>query len=840
MSTESSSNPASSASSTVGGPASYDHAAIEEKWQRQWLARTDWQVAVDSSKPKYYVLEMLPYPSGRLHMGHIRNYSIGDALARYKRMKGFNVLHPMGWDSYGLPAENAAIKNKVHPRQWTRDNIAYMKGQMQRFGFSYDWSKEISTCEPEYYRWNQWFFLKMLEKDIAYRRNSKVNWCPDCATVLANEQVVDGCCWRHETTPVQMKELEQWFFRVTKYADALLEDMGKLENWPDRVLAMQRNWIGKSVGARVDFQVAGFDDKITVFTTRVDTIYGATAVIIAAEHPLVEKLVNGVAGQDSIFEKIQAMRARRSSAATGETAKDGIFLGRFAVNPYTGEQAPIWVGNFVLMEYGTGAIMAVPGHDERDFEFAQQYRLPVKVVVGPERAAPEVAGSKVEAAFTEDGVSVNSGPFSGLTSAEARTKMIAHAVANGFGKGETTFRIKDWGVSRQRYWGTPIPVIYCGACGMVPVPESQLPVRLPENVQITGQGRSPLCEVPEFLKTTCPKCGGAAERETDTMDTFVDSSWYFFRYTNPALTTAAVDQQAVDYWFPIDQYIGGIEHAILHLIYSRFWAKVLRDLGLSKVDEPAARLFTQGMVIKDGAKMSKSKGNTVDPNDMVARYGADTARMYVLFAAPPEKDLDWNDSSVEGIYRFVTRVYRLVKKFAAESGEVATSAAPSAEDRKVLRKLHQTIRRITSDFEGRWHFNTDIAGLMELVNVIYSVDGQVAPAAMRESLEGLTLLLSPFAPYLAQELWTELGHGEDIQTVPWPAFDEALAKEEEREIPVQVNGRLRSKILLRADIAKEEMEEAALNDPRIKPLLAGAKSMKVIVVPNKLVNIVIT
>ncbi|MSO21495.1 MAG: leucine--tRNA ligase [Acidobacteria bacterium] len=822
---------------------SYDHATVEKKWQQQWLERTDWKVSVESGKPKYYVLEMLPYPSGRLHMGHIRNYSIGDALARYKRMKGFNVLHPMGWDSYGLPAENAAIKNKVHPRQWTRDNIFYMKGQMQRFGFSYDWSKEISTCEPEYYRWNQWFFLKMLEKGIAYRRNSKVNWCPDCATVLANEQVVDGCCWRHETTPVLMKELEQWFYRVSQYADALLEDMGKLENWPDRVLAMQRNWIGKSVGARVDFKVADLGDTITVFTTRVDTIYGANAVIIAAEHPLVEKLVEGVPGQASTYEKIKVMRAKRAAAGVGDTAKDGIFLGRFAVNPYNGEQVPIWVGNFVLMEYGTGAIMSVPAHDERDFEFAQKYRLPVKVVVRPERGVVEaLVGRKVEEAFTDDGVLLNSGAFNGLGSVEARAKMIAHAVEKGFGKGETSYRIKDWGISRQRYWGTPIPVVYCAKCGMVPVPEAKLPVVLPENVQITGQGRSPLCEVPEFLNTSCPKCAGPAQRETDTMDTFVDSSWYFYRYTNPAETSAPVDTKAVDYWFPIDQYIGGIEHAILHLIYSRFYAKVMRDLGLTKADEPAARLFTQGMVIKDGAKMSKSKGNVVDPDEMVARYGADTTRMYVLFAAPPEKDLEWNESGVEGIYRFVSRVYRLVAKYAPELKNVsAVKGAPvTAEDRKLLRKLHQTIRRLSNDFEGRWHFNTDISALMELVNMIYSMEDQISPSTMRETLEGLAQLLSPFAPYLAQELWTELGHALDLLHVAWPAYDEALAKEEEREIPVQVNGRLRRKILVRDDIPQEELEEAALNDPRIKALLAGAKSVKVIVVPNKLVNIVIS
>ncbi len=831
--------------STGTSTGSYDHATIEEKWRQKWKRQGSKPASPDPSRPKYYVLEMLPYPSGRLHMGHIRNYSIGDALARYKRMKGFNVLHPMGWDSYGLPAENAAIKNNIHPRQWTRDNIAYMKGQFERFGFSYDWTKELSTCEPEYYRWNQWIFLKMLERGLAYRKNSKVNWCPECATVLANEQVVNDCCWRHETTLVEQKELEQWFFRITEYADALLQDMEKLTIWPDRVLAMQRNWIGKSVGARIDFQVDGLAESITVFTTRVDTIYGATAVILAPEHPLVEKLTTGVPGAGRIQAQVEQMKAARSTAAAGETEKLGIYLGRFAVNPFTEEPVPIWVSNFVLMGYGTGAIMTVPAHDERDFEFATKYRLPIKPVVQPPDVPINVPikPQRLEQAYTGYGTLSDSGPFSGLTSEEALGKMTGYAVEKGFGQLETTYRLKDWGISRQRYWGTPIPVIYCSTCGVVPVPYDQLPVLLPENVQITGQGQSPLRADPEFLNTTCPKCNGPAERETDTMDTFVDSSWYFYRYTDPTETSAPVNSEAVNYWFPIDQYIGGIEHAILHLIYSRFFAKVLRDLGLSKVDEPAVRLFTQGMVIKDGAKMSKSKGNLVDPNDMVAHYGSDTTRMYVLFAAPPEKDLEWNAAGVEGIYRFVGRVFRFLSKHAAALQGVpapgTADASLSEDDRKVLRKLHQTIRRITADFEGRWHFNTDIAALMELTNMLYSVEGKVSPPMLREVLEGMSKLLSPFAPYLAHHLWQELGHEEDLMEVEWPGFDPLLAKEEEREIPVQINGRLRSKILVCEDLPAEDLQDAALADARIVQMLAGQQVVKIIVIPNKLVNIVV-
>ncbi len=803
-------------------------------------AAKGFEASAGGSRPKYYVLEMLPYPSGKLHMGHVRNYAIGDALARYKRMKGFNVLHPMGWDSYGLPAENAAIARGVHPRKWTFDNIAYMKGQFKRFGFSYDWTKELTTCQPEYYRWNQWFFLKMLEKGLAYRKNSRVNWCPKCQTVLANEQVVEGCCWRHEDTPVTQKELEQWFFRITTYADQLLEDMKQLTGWPERVLTMQRNWIGKSIGTRIQFpvvgKVAGKDESITVFTTRLDTIYGATSVLVAADHPLVPKLLEGVAGGENILASVERLKSSRPSGPSIEMEKEGVFLGRFATNPYSGEQIPIWVANFVLTEYGTGAVMSVPAHDQRDFEFSQKYRLPIRFVVASKDGS--VDGNRLEAAFTDYGVLAESGPYTGLGSEEAIEKMRADAAQRGIGRSETTFRIKDWGVSRQRYWGTPIPVLYCAKCGIVPVPEDQLPVLLPENVQITGLGHSPLRDLPEFLNTTCPRCQGPAQRETDTMDTFVDSSWYFYRYTNPAYTKAPVDSDAVNYWFPIDQYIGGVEHAILHLIYSRFFAKVMRDLGLSKADEPAARLFTQGMVIKDGAKMSKSKGNLVDPDDMVEKYGSDTTRMYVLFAAPPEKDLEWNEAGVEGIHRFVTRVYRFVIRHVA-AATPAVASASTAEDRTALRKLHQTIRRVTNDFEGRWHFNTDIAALMELVNLLTSVEAQLSPQALRECMETLVKLLAPFAPYLSQELWQQLGHSEDLSEIPWPPYDPVLAKEEEVEVIVQVNGRLRSKILARENMTSDELKEIALADPRIAYIISGQELLKVIVVANKLVNIVV-
>src|SRR6266581_3003731 len=657
----------------------YNAHEVEEKWFERWESDPSLYAAeVNSAKPKYYVLEMLPYPSGALHMGHVRNYAIGDALARYMWMNGYNVLHPMGWDSFGLPAENAAISANTPPREWTLRNIANMKAQMKRLGFAYDWSREVTTCFPEYYKWNQWFFLKLYEQGLAYRKKSKVNWCPKCATVLANEQVVDGCCWRHEDTRVEQRELEQWFLKITKYAEELLRDLDKLGGWPEKVRTMQRNWIGRSEGTLVDFKLDGAPDSaastISVFTTRVDTIYGATSVQLAPQHPLVARFtVHNDLLRADVDKLIVEQRKAKEVGDIGEIEKHGVNTGRYAINPYNRERVPIWVANYIVMDYGTGAIMSVPAHDERDYEFAKKYNLEIRLVIVPRAADPEETVAEPPLPFTSlNGTLVNSGPFSGLNCEEAIKKMSEYAKKNGFGKATVTYRIKDWGISRQRYWGTPIPMLYCEKDGIVPVPEKDLPVLLPENVDITLTGGSPLGRVPEFVNAICPKCGGPARRETDTMDTFVDSSWYFYRYTDAHNDKAPFDSKQADYWFSIDQYIGGVEHAILHLIYSRFWTKMMRDIGLVKNSEPVQRLFTQGMVIKDGAKMSKSLGNVVSPDDMVARYGADSARMYSLFAAPPDRDLDWQDAGVEGIYRFLGRVYRLIGRHsgAAQAGEI--------------------------------------------------------------------------------------------------------------------------------------------------------------------------
>jgi leucyl-tRNA synthetase len=809
---------------------SYDHKQIEMKWYERWAGQELYKAEEDSARPKYYVLEMLPYPSGALHIGHIRNYAIGDALARYKWMRGFNVLHPMGWDAFGLPAENAAIANKRPPREWTLSNIAKMKATHRRFQFSYDWDREVATCEPEYYRWNQWFFLKMLERGIAYRKKALVNWCPQCGTVLANEQVVDGCCWRHETTPVEQRALEQWFFKITQYADQLLADMAGLEgNWPERVLTMQRNWIGRSEGAEVDF--GSEFGPIRVFTTRVDTIFGATCVILAPEHPLVEKMVDA-AGRA----RARAMVDARANKDPGDLEKEGFFTGRYAINPYSGERAPIWVADFVLMSYGTGAIMAVPAHDERDFEFCTKYGIPVRPVI---RAADGALADSatMKAAFPDDGIVETSGEYSGLTSDEARRRMSAKAEREGFGKAAVTYRIKDWGVSRQRYWGTPIPVVHCPKCNVVPVPESELPVLLPLDVEITGTGRSPLEEVPEFVNVKCPKCGGPARRETDTMDTFVDSSWYFYRYCDAKNDRAPFDSKKIAYWFPIDQYIGGVEHAILHLIYSRFFTKFMRDLGLVKNDEPAKRLFTQGMVIAEGAKMSKSKGNVVGGDAVAERYGTDTARMFVLFAVPPEKEMDWTESGVEGIYKFLGRIYRFATRNAERARE---SGGPTSDaDKRVLRKLHKTIRKITEDFETRWHFNTSIAALMELLNELTAMEAQLSGGVVADVLEKLALLLGPFAPYLAQELWEEQGKTGPVFREAWPAYDPDLAKDDEAQIVVQVNGKLRAHLLAPFGTPEDILRERALAEPKVQPFVSGKQVVKVVVVPDKLVNIVV-
>ena len=838
--------------------ANYDPQQIEAKWQKRWAEQKLFESDVDPERKKYYVLEMLPYPSGDIHMGHVRNYSIGDALARYLWMKGYNVLHPIGWDAFGLPAENAAIKLQRHPSEFTFAYIDRMREQLRRAGFSYDWRREFATCVPEYYRWNQWFFLKMYERGLAYRKKSRVNWCPECATVLANEQVVNGCCWRHEETPVVERELEQWFLKITAYADRLLDDMKTLVRWPERVLTMQRNWIGKSVGACVDFKVHEIDEPLRIFTTRVDTIFGCTAVFLAPEHPLVQKLIAHSASPAKLraeAERIKASAVRARVEVNLE--KQGVDTGFTARNPYNGESVPIWLANFVLMEYGTGAVMSVPAHDQRDFEFSTAYGLPIRTVIVPRSGGlPE----KLEAAYTETGSNgklVNSGPYDGLTPAEAIERMTRDAEAQGFGKGTVQYRIKDWGISRQRYWGTPIPIVYCDGCGIVPVPESELPVLLPENVKLTGEGASPLARVPEFVNTRCPKCGGAGLRETDTMDTFVDSSWYFYRYTDPKIATAPINREAVTYWFPVDQYIGGIEHAILHLIYMRFFTKVMQDIGLVDFPEPVARLFTQGMVIKDGAKMSKSKGNVVDPTEMFRKYGADTVRVYMLFAAPPEKDLEWSDEAIEGAARFLAKVHRLVAKHAkllrtldAPLSEPAVRpklemAQLSPVDRRLLRKTHQTLRHVTEDMEERWHFNTSVAMCMELANEIGELAGAVEAGkvlradVLEVSLECLVLMLSLFAPHIADELWEALGHSEPVLRVSWPAFDPELAAEEELEIPVQVNGKLRARIRVAVGTGEEEIRRRALAEEKVVQHLNGRQVVKVIVVPQKLVNIVV-
>jgi len=834
----------------------YDPAAIEPKWQARWAADPAMYAAEPAGcgKPKYYVLEMLPYPSGALHMGHVRNYSIGDALARHMWMRGYNVMHPMGWDAFGLPAENAALKNHTPPREWTLANIAAMKRQFQRLGMGFDWATEVTTCMPDYYRWNQWFFLRMYERGLAYRKKSKVNWCPECATVLANEQVIDGCCWRHEDTIVELRDLVQWFFRITAYAEELLEGLDKLDGWPEKVRTMQRNWIGRSEGTEVDFFLAEKADelsvvsgqwsekaRIRVFTTRVDTIFGATSVQLAPQHALVAEFTAADAVlKAQVDELIEQQKLAREAGDLGAIEKHGVPTGRFAINPYNGERVPIWVANYILADYGTGAIMSVPGHDERDYEFAVKYGLPIVQVVRPEDETLAVVLPFV----SEDGVLTNSGEYDGLNYAQALKRLQEVAVEGGFGEAKVTFRLKDWGVSRQRYWGTPIPMIHCETDGLVPVPDDQLPVLLPEQIEITQQGGSPLGRVPEFVNVTCPKCGGPAKRETDTMDTFVDSSWYFYRYIDAKNSTAPFDPKIAAYWFPIDQYIGGVEHAILHLIYSRFWTRVMRDLGLVKDDEPVKNQFSQGMVIKDGHKMSKNRGNVVSPDDMVGRYGADATRMYSLFAAPPDRDLDWQEDGVAGVSRFLSRVYRISVKYAPYARSGAAGQADSKTSAALLRKLHQTIAKITLDFEGRWHFNTCVAAIMELVNEIQGADaqlaaGEVSAAVVHELLRALALLLAPFAPYLAAELWEELGEEGSILRAAWPVSDPGLAREDELEIPVQINGKLVTVVRVPADADSKAIEAAALADEKVQSRAAGKTVAKVIVVPGKLVNLVV-
>jgi leucyl-tRNA synthetase len=834
--------------------ADYNPQEIEAKWQKRWADERVFETEADSTRPKYYVLEMLPYPSGTMHMGHMRNYAIGDVVARVKRMRGFNVLHPMGWDAFGLPAENAAIKNNTHPRIWTNNNIVEFQRTLRRFGFSYDWRREISTCEPEYYRWNQWFFLRMLERGLAYRKKSRVNWCPKCCTVLANEQVINGgYCWRHEDTLVESRELEQWFLKTTAYADQLVDDLKQLEStWPERVITMQRNWIGRSQGAKLKFAVADVKGAppIEVFTTRIDTIYGATAIILAPTHPLVAKLLDGSPNRAEAESHLVQMRQTSVKTADLATAeKVGFFTGRHATNPFCGEKIPIWVGNFVLMEYGTGAIMAVPAHDQRDFEFCRKYGLPVRIVIQPTAGEPLVE-EKMTFAFDEhqNGKLVNSGHFNGLSPDEAIAKMTAFAEKKGFGRGEIVYRLRDWGISRQRYWGTPIPVVYCPDHGLQAVPDRDLPVLLPPNPKLTGEGESPLAATPEFVNTICPKCSGPARRETDTMDTFVDSSWYFYRYCDPQNDKAPFDSGRVAYWFPIDQYIGGITHAILHLLYSRFWCKVMRDLGLVNHDEPIARLFTQGMIQKGGVTMSKSRGNVVGAIDMAEKYGADTGRLYTLFAAPPEKDLEWNEEGIEGSWRFLNRVFRLIDKHSvAIRGAKTWNLDPTGmtdKERDLIRVTYQTMTRVTQDFEKRWHFNSAIAQIMELTNEIYlaePLENGVRPEIRKEVLQILTLLLAPMTPHIAEEMWEMLGNQDGLWNAPWPVLASEqleLAKDNEVEIPVQVNGRVRATLKVSAGATESDVVAKAKADPAVARHLEGKRIVKIIFVPNKLLNLV--
>jgi leucyl-tRNA synthetase len=827
----------------------YDFKEIESKWQTRWEKEKTFRVEENSEKEKFYLLEMFPYPSGNIHMGHVRNYTIGDAMARFKRMQGFNVLHPIGWDAFGLPAENAAIKNKTHPAEWTFENIKSMRAQIKKLGYSYDWDREIATCHPEYYRWNQWIFLKLMERDLVYRKKTSVNWCEDCQTVLANEQVVDGLCWRCDQ-PVIDKQQEGWFFKITVYADQLLEACKELEsNWPDQVLTMQRNWIGKSYGAEAVFSVKNSDQTIKVFTTRPDTLYGATYMALAPEHPLTLALSHGTPQEKAVHDFIEKVCGEDKISRTSETGdKEGVFTGAYAINPINGAEVPIWAANFVLMDYGTGAIMSVPAHDHRDFEFARKYNLSIKVVI--QSSDGNLDSNTIEKAWTEDGPMINSGDFDGLKGNDARKKVCAFLEKKNLGNAAINYRLRDWGVSRQRYWGTPIPVIFCKSCGTVPVPYDQLPVKLPMEAKLNTQGKSPLNEVKEFYETPCPKCGEAGHRETDTLDTFVCSSWYFLRYSSPRTTESPFDKEQSAYWMPVDQYVGGIEHAVLHLLYSRFFNRALHDIGLAPTGEPFKKLLTQGMVIKDGAKMSKSKGNVVDPDDIIRKYGADTARLFTLFAAPPVKDLDWSDQGVEGGSRFLKRAWRIFQELGPVTQGIGNS--PNKTEiptlKELRRKTHITIKRVTEDIQNRIQFNTAIAAIMEFVNHLHQFKEwhekqeqlkDEHKQCLREALESLVLVLAPFAPHIASELGSTLSPGIDIEKVSWPQFNPELIRSEEILIIVQVNGKVRQKLSVPEGIDDEKLKSRALEDEKIKEWTNGKPPRKIIVVPKKLVNIVV-
>jgi leucyl-tRNA synthetase len=822
----------------------YDFQRIETKWQKIWDSKEIFKVEKDSKKAKCYCLEMYPYPSGRIHMGHVRNFSIMDVVSRHKFMRGLNVIHPIGWDAFGMPAENAAIQEGVHPREWTLGNISHMKRQLKRMGYSYDWAREVTTCQPEYYKWNQWIFLKLLDRGLAYRKKSWVNYCPHCQTVLANEQVVGQACWRCDSA-VEQEVMEQWFLKITDYSEELLSGHDLLVKWPEHVLVMQKNWIGKSMGGNIVFPVAGMEESIEVFTTRVDTIYGATFMALSPEHPLSQKLISDLPDREKSLAWIsRSIAEQRRKKDAPEVEKEGIDTGKKAVNPFTGEQIPIWISNYVLMEYGTGAIMAVPGHDQRDFNFAKKYALPILEVVVPPGQAPT---GELEEAYEDYGSVINSGEFSGLSSLEASARMVQFAQDRGFGRESILYRLRDWGISRQRYWGTPIPVIYCDTCGTVGVPYDDLPVELPSDVEFKGAEGSPLKKMESFIRTECPECGGEARRETDTMDTFIDSSWYYFRYCSPHEKNLPFDSESADYWLPVDVYIGGVEHAIMHLIYARFFCKVLRDLGLTAVDEPFPYYFGQGMVTKDGAKMSKSKGNVVDPDDIVNQYGADALRLFILFASPPEKEFVWNEKGIEGCYRFLNRVWAFFQqngnRFFDDPEEKEKDTGQKSPHRLEI-KMHQTIKKVSEDIDKRLRLNTAISSLMEFFNLIKKESEALGEshnhrALFKEALEKLIILLSPFAPHICEELWEKTGHNALLARLSWPGFDPDLAKEETVTIVVQVNGKLRDKFEAERDLPEDEVKDKALGLSRIQSLVNRKEIRKLIYIKNKIVNIVV-
>lgn len=849
----------------------YNHSVVEKKWQKIWEERKTFKVEKDRSKPKYYCLEMFPYPSGKIHMGHVRNYAIGDVISRYKVMKGFNVIHPMGWDAFGLPAENAAIKNKVHPAKWTYSNIENMKSQLKKMGLSYDWDREIATCDPEYYKWEQMIFLQMLEKGLVYRKKSLQNWCDDCHTVLANEQVEEGKCWRCGEDVVK-KEINSWYFKITDYAEELLDYTYKLNGWPEKVLVMQRNWIGKSYGAEISFKVEGENTEITVFTTRPDTLYGATFMLLAPEHPLAKELIIGTDIEKDGMKFIDSILTEdKVSRMSDDKEKKGFFTGKYTINPLTGYKMPIYIANYILMDYGTGAVMAVPAHDERDFAFAKKYNLEIIVVIQPEGEVLEP--SKMENAYTEKGVMVNSGQFNGMDSELAKSEITNYLASIGIGKRSVNYRLKDWGISRQRYWGAPIPIIYCDDCGTVPVPYEDLPVRLPLDVEFTGIG-NPLDKSDSFKNVKCPKCGKMARRETDTMDTFVESSWYFLRYCSPKCDTAPFDKDEVDYWMPVDQYIGGVEHAILHLLYSRFYTKVLRDLGYIKFDEPFERLLTQGMVCKetyrcsnhdwlfpeeveDGKcklcgetvevgrveKMSKSKKNVIDPDNLINEYGADTARLFSLFASPPEKDLEWNEQGVEGSFRFLGRVWRIVDK----NIELFKLSLPDNGDhskvvKDILYFMNVTIKKVTNDIE-KFQLNTAVASIMEYSNNLIDIEPLISTDyekfCYRKAIENMIILLAPFTPHIAEEMWSITGHNNLISLESWPTYDDKYTLRDEVTLAVQINGKVRGEITVQRGSEESFVLNMAKSDEKVSRYLEGKDIVKEIYVKDKLVSIVV-